>query len=194
MKTRFAALLFTLLLANCVSAPDYRYYTLDMNPRAEIAVPLVLTDVRIRVNEALARPEIMARVSPTKIEYYAIDRWASGLEEQVAEKLKTEFSSMQPDAYRIQIDGRLMAFEQVDTSAGADVRVKLDASVAVSGRDFPQSAGPLERIYNQTASAAAGSPDAVVEALSRAVEAVAVQIASDVQQYVDLLAREAAAN
>ena len=96
-----------LLLAGCATTvPQFRYYTLDMAPGAAISAPVQLGRVRIDVNEALSRPEIMVRTSPTSVEYYA-----------------------------------------------------------------------------ESLPAASPSADAAVQALSRAVEAIAAQIASDVEQF-----------
>ncbi len=115
------------LLSGCASVPQYRYYTIDMTPRAELTPPVRIEGVRIfTINQALQRPEIMIRTSPTQIEYYAIDRWASGLEEQIAEKINTEFASASSDLQLFNITATLMAFEQVDTPAGPEVLVSRD--------------------------------------------------------------------
>ncbi len=179
MHLRWIALLLTPMFAACASVPLYRYYTLDMSPRAGIDAPIAVESVRISVNQALARPEILVRTSPTKIEYYALDRWAGGLDEQLDEKLKTEFGNPGPDPIRLRVDGALMAFEQVDTPAGAEVRVKLDLSVEARGRQTVQ----FTKLYYNSQPASASGADAVVEALSRAVEAIAVEMAADVQRY-----------
>ena len=170
------------LLAACASSvPHYRYYTLDMAPRAGIDDPVQLASVRIDVNEALSRPEILVRTSPTSVEYYALDRWASSLNEQLGEKIKTEFASAGPSAPTVELDGVLMAFEQVDTGTAAEVRVKLDATLTVtqSGRK-----GTFNKLYIESQPAAASSANAVVEALSRAVETIAVRISGDVEAYI----------
>lgn len=179
MHRHWIVLLLTPLLAACASVPQYRYYTLDMSPRAGIDAPITVESVRISVNQALARPEILVRTSPTQIEYYALDRWAGGLDEQIDEKLKTEFGNPGPDPIRLRIDGMLMAFEQVDTPAGAEVRVKIDLSVeARDGQPIR-----FTKLYYHSQPASAPNVDAVVEALSRAVEAIATEIAADVQRH-----------
>lgn len=181
MHIRWIALILTPLLAACASVPAFRYYTLDMAPRANLDAPIVLDSVRISVNEALARPEILVRTSPTKVEYYALDRWAGGLQEQLDEKLKSEFSSRANNPYVVRISGVLMAFEQVDTPGGVEARVKLDARFEISGGGLPGDDLTFSRLYLKTEPAASATPDAVVEALSHAVEAIALEMANDIQ-------------
>lgn len=182
MLARWMAIALLPLLAACASSvPHYRYYTLDMAPHAQAAAPIQLADVRIDVNEALSRPEIMVRTSPTSVEYYALDRWASGLDEQLAEKLKTEFASSAAGAPSVELDGVLMEFEQVDSGAAAEVRVKLDATLTVT-RSGEKAA--FAKLYVESQPAAAQSANAVVQALSRAVEAIATRIAGDVEAFV----------
>lgn len=174
--TWFGAMIFVAMLTGCASAPQYRYYTIDMQQVAQIQAPVPLDGVTIKVNEALARPEILVRTSSTQIEYYALDRWASGLEEQVAEKLKTEFAGASPSLPGILVRGTLMAFEQVDTPDGAEVRIKLDvhaysasASQTIDVKKLYTASQPMEGL----------GAAAAVEALSRAMEAIAKELAVD---------------
>ncbi len=169
------------LLSGCASAPQYRYYTIDMKPSAELAPPVRIEGVRIfPINQALRGPEIMIRTSPTQIEYYAMDRWASGLDEQIAEKINTEFASASSDLEIFNITATLMAFEQVDTPAGPEVLVKLDANIQSSFRAPGQKPISLRKLYVITRPAAAPGAAAAVEALSRATEAIASEMAADI--------------
>lgn len=173
------------VLAGCASAPQYRYYTIDMGKSAQIDAPVRVLGVNLRVNEALARPEILVRTSSTQIEYYALDRWASGLEEQIAEKLKTEFAGASADKPGCEISGRLMAFEQIDTAAGPEVRIKLD--MEVDQRHAPpaaQDAVYWQRLYTVSRPMSSSGAAAAVEALSRATEEIAAQLAADLAQVV----------
>jgi uncharacterized lipoprotein YmbA len=176
LSLRHAFLLAALALtAGCASStPEYRYYTLDMQPRANLAnAPAQLVTVRIEVNEALQHPEIMIRTSPTRIEYYALDRWAAGLQEQIAEKLKIEFANPAPGAPRLNLNARLMNCEQVDTPEGPKVEVKLE----VHAEDF-------QKLYTRSEPASSASAAAAVEALSRATEAIATELAADLRGVV----------
>ncbi len=172
------------LLSGCASAPQYRYYTIDMTPRAELTPPVRIEGVRISINQALQRPEIMIRTSPTQVEYYAIDRWASGLEEQIAGKINTEFASASSDLQPFNITATLMAFEQVDTPAGPEVLVKLDANIQPSFDATGQEPIFLRKLYVVTRPAAAPGAAAAVEALSRATEAIASEMAADIAAVV----------
>jgi uncharacterized lipoprotein YmbA len=164
-----------MLVAGCASTPQYRYYTIDMQPGAKIESAVQLVAVRLDVNQALQRPEILIRTSPTQVEYYALDRWASDLQEQVTEKLRTEFGTSVSGAKRLNLVGTLMSFEQVDAPTGAEVQVKLE--VIVDSLTF-------QKIYQRREPAAAATAPAVVEALSRATEAIASELAADLAQVV----------
>ncbi len=160
--------------------------TLDMAQAHTIAdIFAQLDGVRIfLVNQALQRPEIMIRTSPTQVEYYAIDRWASGLEEQIAGKINTEFASASSDLQPFNITATLMAFEQVDTPAGPEVLVKLDANIQPSFDATGQEPIYLRKLYVVTRPAAAPGAAAAVEALSRATEAIASEMAADIAAVV----------
>lgn len=172
------------LLTGCASTPQYRYYTIDMQPRAQVESAVRVSDISIRVNQALSKAEILVRTSPTQIEYYALDRWASGLEEQVAEKLKTEFGRLPQDLPAVELVGTLMAFEQVDTSSGANVRVKLEIESINPIKELKGFFPSFRKIYERTEPAAAPNAVAAVEALSRATEAIAVELGKDLGGFV----------
>jgi uncharacterized lipoprotein YmbA len=125
----------------------------------------------------------MVRTSPTQIEYYALDRWAGGLEEQLDEKLRSEFEGSSKGVYRVRIDGVLMAFEQADVPTGAEARVKLDTRIEVSGGGLSPGGHSFTRLYVGTQPAASASAAAVVEALSRTVETIAADMAADILQF-----------
>lgn len=172
------------VLTGCASSvPQYRYYTIDMGNGTQMEPPVRVSAVNIRVNEALTRPEILVRTSPTQVEYYALDRWASGLEEQIAEKLKTEFAGASADKPRCEIRGRLMAFEQIDSAAGSEVRIKLDMEV---DQNSPVTDRMIywRKLYTVSRPMDGDGAAAAVDALSRATEEMAEQLAADLAQVV----------
>ena len=177
MNIRWIALTLIPLVAACASVPAYRYYTLDMRPSGNVSGSARLDSVVVRVGEALSKNELLVRTSPTQIEYYALDRWASGLDEQIAEKLLAEFSTASPNAPAIWIESNLLAFEQVDTPGGADAYVKID--VRAGWFNDGRRNTDVHRIYDRTVPADSSTPDAVVQALSRTVEAIALDIANE---------------
>jgi len=178
------ALMLVALLTGCASVPQFRYYTIDMQSRAQVDSPVRVSDVRIAVNQALARPEIMVRTSPTQIEYYALDRWASGLDEQIAEKLKTEFNGLPMDRPQLALEGTLMAFEQVDTPQGATVRVKLEIESVHPIKELAAFSPSFQKIYDRTEPVSAATAESAVEALSRATEAIAAELGKDLGDFL----------
>lgn len=176
MRTLFRSVPLPLMVAfatSCASVPMYRYYTIDMRPGADLKPGVQISSVRIDVNQALKRPEILIRTSATRIDYYALDRWASGLDEQLAEKLMTEFSGAPAGAPRFDLSGSLMAFDQVDTPSGAEVHVKMELR-----------APHFQKIYSHSEQASAATAEAVVDALSRVTEAIAAELAADLTKVV----------
>lgn len=117
---RHALVALLIAVAGCASGPATRYYTLDMKSSGG-AKPAVNVSVDIfRVAEALARRNILIMKKPTQIEYYAVDEWAAGLEEIVAEKLNAEFGPRQDGRKTIVLSGAIHAFGQVDTPGGVE--------------------------------------------------------------------------
>jgi ABC-type uncharacterized transport system auxiliary subunit len=155
-----------------------------MQPRARVESPVRVSELRITVNHALSKPEILVRTSPTQVEYYALDRWASGLEEQVAEKLKTEFAAVPTELPTVELEGKLMAFEQVDTPSGAEVRVKLEIVSQPPFKELHSIFPSFRKIYEKTEPASAPTAAAAVAALSRATEAIASELGKDLGDYV----------
>lgn len=177
MAWRFAVVVLVTGLTACVSVPEGRYYTLDMRGSGDVETGLDVEVGRFHASDALSRPEILIQATPTRIEYYAVDQWASDLAEMVQEKLQREFgpASALP-AYRI--EGDILAFEQMDLEGGAEAHVRL----RVRGYDASERRSAdavLRKTYDEVVPAADATAEAVVAALSRALEAVAVQIATD---------------
>ncbi len=175
--TWIGLMLFVISLAGCASAPQYKYYTLDMRTSGEATPTAQLDTVKVAVADSLNRPEIMIRTSPTQIEYYAVDRWASGISEQITEKLLAEFGKAPAGAPSLWLEVLVLAFEQVDTASGADVRVKLD--VHGGWYNDGRQVSDLHKAFERTEHAASANAAAVVEALSRTVELIAADIAKE---------------
>lgn len=169
-----------LLGLGCASTPDPDFYTLDMS-RSENVMPELNIDVqRIRSSEAVGREGIMILTSPTQIEYYALDRWVANVGEMVAEKLSTEFGAPKLGRDTVQLNGDVLRFGQVDTDTGADADIRLSI-VATSSEGRRGQPPILDKIYEKRIPASSKTPAAVVEALSRGVEMLAIDIAADIQ-------------
>lgn len=163
-------------LAGCLSVAEGSYYTLDMRDSENVETAFQVEVGRFATSDALSRPELLIQATPTRIEYYAVDQWASDLAEMVQEKLQVEFGPAEMPTYRI--EGDIVAFEQVDVENGADAHVRM----RVRGYDAAQrrSSDPvLRKTYDEVVPAAEPTPEEVVAALSHALERIAVQIAND---------------
>ncbi len=177
MKTKAIASLILLILAGCASAPNIQYFTLDMTPANEATSSPHIVVEDLRVAEAVTRKDIMIKTSPTEVEYYATAQWAASLGELVTDKLREEFGDASGAGRTLLLKGRLMAFEQVDVTGGAEAHMKL----AVTLQDAVKRTKPplLERTYDVVTPADSATPGAVVRALSKCVEKVAAEIMAD---------------
>lgn len=171
--------LLVLVVAACAHRADIRYYTLDMAPSAELNPKYNLSVERIRPSEPLTRKEILIKKTATQIEYYAVDQWAADVGELVTEKLKAEFGPRKDGQDTLSITGTVLAFEQIDVASGAEACVKLDLVLRPEGASR-YDAPFLDKTYEVHLPASAERPDAIVEALSKALENVAAQIVKDV--------------
>jgi ABC-type uncharacterized transport system auxiliary subunit len=137
---------------------------------------------RIKATDALTRGAILIKLSPTRSEYYASDQWLSRVDEQVTEKLKAEFGSPKEGRPTAVVTGLLVACEQVDLPDGAEGHVRLDVTFS---RDATRAVALAKRSYEARERANGTDPDAVVAALSRAVERIAASIAVDAATLLD---------
>lgn len=167
-----------LAFSACASAPDIDYFTLDMAPSGKVETGVNLEVGHFITTESLGRSQILIQTSPTRIEYYATDRWASGVAELVERKLAAEFGPVVEGRRSLKVKGRVVAFEQVDGGSGAEGRVRL-AVVIRDGQAKSYEEPLLAKTYEVTRNADGVKPDAVVQALSRAMEQIAAEIAAD---------------
>jgi len=173
-----AWLALAVFLAGCVSPPAARYYTLDMRPSGTVKAPVNIEVDQLRESEAIGRKDILIKKSPTQIEYYARDQWAAALSEIVAQKLESEFGRAADNGKTIVITGTILDFEQVDTPDGAEAHVRLD--LEFRRQDMSRYDPPLlKKIYQRILPADTRAPGEVVRALSRCLEKIAEEIASD---------------
>jgi uncharacterized lipoprotein YmbA len=178
MKFRFATITLMLVLSSCASTPDLDYYTLDMTPSGAVTTDLNLEVTRFATSERIDRTQIVIRESPTRIAYYSNDRWASSLGEMVEHKLAIEFGPAVDGRRGLIVTGKVVAFEQVDSDAGPQALARLEVVIREGGAKRYETP-LLEKTYEATRAADSNSVDAVVQALSRAVEAIAAEIADD---------------
>jgi uncharacterized lipoprotein YmbA len=175
-KPAFTVLL--LVLAACASAPDLHYYTLDMTRSGRVETKVNLVVESFRTSQTLERSQIVIQHSPTRIDFYATDRWAASVGEMVRKKLAVEFGPPVDGRRTLIVSGKVIDLDQVDAGAGAQARATLEVEVRESGTRSYQPA-LLEKTYQVIRTADAAAADEVVKALSRAVEEIAAEIAAD---------------
>jgi uncharacterized lipoprotein YmbA len=178
---RLMAVLSTVLcvLSACASAPKIDYYTLGMGSSGQAQSQTNLVVERLRTTEALARSQIMIQVSATRIEYYAADRWAGSLGEEIQRKLAAEFGPLVAGRKSLTVSGTVLACEQVDVAGGAEAWMKLGIVIrdpAKARYELPL----LEKEYEARLSAPESNAAAVVRGLSQCAEQIAAEIAADV--------------
>jgi len=159
--------------AGCVHTTETRYYQLDMTPSGKVQAGLSLEMGRLGVADDLARREILVQKDATEIEYYADAQWAVSVPELVRRKLEAELGRAKPGEPAIVLDGDIQAFQQVDVPGGAEARVTLHL------RFRKDSEVVFQNEYSRQFPARDPSPKAVAHALSRALEAIAADIAAD---------------
>ena len=179
MIHRVLGLIALALVAGCASAPEFKYYTLDMRASGGATVSYNVEIEGLRPVDALARPDILIQAEPTRVEYYATDRWVSGIGSILSEKLQAEFGPSDPSRETIVVDGEILGFGQVDTPAGAEAFLKIQLAFRKSSQRRTD-APVLKKIYERTLPASTPSPADVVKALSSGVEAIAAEVAQDI--------------
>ncbi len=178
MKIALATGALILVLASCASTPDLDYYTLDMSSSGKAVSDLDLEVDRFAASQRIDRAQIVIQQSPTRIELYATERWASSVGEMVERKLTAEFGPAVGGRRALRVSGTVVALEQVDSPAGPQALARLEIAIRDGGAKRYEAA-LLEKTYEARRAADSNSVDAVVQALSRAVEAIAAEIAAD---------------
>jgi ABC-type uncharacterized transport system auxiliary subunit len=177
---RFTVVIAFALLAGCRTTPPSSLHTLDMTPSGS-AMPNVNIDVdRLRPSEALGRKDILIKKSPTAVEYYATEQWASNLGEIVPEKLEAEFGADLKGRDTVLISGTILGFEKVDAdNGGHEAHIKLDLAFRWDGESLYETP-LLEKVYELTLPVETGRAADLSVTLSRGLETIAAQVVEDV--------------
>ena len=174
------------MAVGCVTAPAPRYFTLDMHPAGQAKAPVNIRVERLRESESIARKDILIQKNPTRIEYYAVDRWAAGLGEMIAQKFAVEWGTDEDSRATYVMSGTVLEFGQVDTPQGAEAHARMALEIRPNGTSRYEEPA-FRKTYDVRRPAAAPTPPAVVEALSRCVEAIAAELAADASAWPDQL-------
>lgn len=183
MRLKSLCIVALLGIAGCSSTPPISYYSLDMTPSGRVSTNAAIHVETLRTTEALARTQIQIQASPTRIEYYATHEWAGGIGELVGRKLAVEFNGDPSGGPQLTLSGSVLECTQVDIPQGAEARM----AIAVTVRDSasPRYVTPLiNKIFTSTKSVGRTGPDAVVQALSRCAEDIAVEIAEEIEEAI----------
>ena len=178
MRYRISAIALLVVVVGCASTPNLDYYTLDMSPSGKVKADFNLEVDRFAVSEKLDRTQILIHYTPTRIDYYANERWAMSVGEMVEHKLAVEFGPAVDGRRTLIVSGRVIGFEQVDSSSGPQALARLEISFRDGGAKRFETP-LLTKTYETSRGADVNSVDGVVRALSRAIEEIAAEIAAD---------------
>jgi len=178
MRYRISRIALLVVVAGCASTPNLDFYTLDMSSSGKTKVGLNLEVDRFTVSEKLDRTQILIQYTPTRIDYYAHERWAMSVGDMVEQKLAVEFGPAVDGRRTLIVSGRVIAFEQVDSSSGPQALARLEIAIREGGAKRFETP-LLEKTYEASLAADDNSVDAVVRALSEAIEDIAAEIAAD---------------
>jgi ABC-type uncharacterized transport system auxiliary subunit len=133
-------------------------------------------------SEALARKAILIKKRPTQIEYYTLDQWTGTLGAIVTQKLETEFGPRIDGAKTIVLTGAILDFGQVDVPEGAQVCARRGVEFHEKGASRHTEALD-KRTYERVLPAGDRTAATVVEALSRCMESITADMASDTAKF-----------
>ncbi|HOJ34631.1 MAG TPA: LPS assembly lipoprotein LptE [Candidatus Hydrogenedentes bacterium] len=173
--------LLVMFASGCATtSKPIHYYTLDMTPSGKALCSRGIVIEIFRSAEPLLRRNIMIKATPTQVEYYAADEWVASVDELVTQKLRAELGENNPQRREAVLSGTVLAFEQQDTTNGARAYAKVHVTVR-KWQDAREKEWLLEKTYDAAVDMKAPKPGAAAEALSRALEQIAAQIAADIQ-------------
>jgi ABC-type uncharacterized transport system auxiliary subunit len=178
MRTQRYLPVVACLLSACASAPNVDYYTVSMEPSGQARPTVGIEVERLQTTDALSRNQILIATSPTTIDYYATDLWAAGVGELVQLKLQAELGPPVEKRVAFLLSGTVLAFEQIDTPGGADALARLEIEVRdASAKRYDPPV--LSKTYEARLPAANANPSAVAAALSKCLEQIVAEIATD---------------
>jgi len=178
VKICHALVVLLVVVVGCASTPNLDYYTVDMTASGKASTDLNLLVGHFATSEKLDRTQIVIQQTPTRIDYYSNERWATSVGEMVEHKLAAEFGPAVEGRRELIVSGRVTAFEQVDGSSGPQALARLEVAIREGGAKRYETP-LLEKTYEASRATDTNSVDAVVQALSRALEEIAAKIAED---------------
>ena len=180
--------------------PKTHYYVLDLpsapggaSPQQREPAPYTLAVIPLRAPEQLEQDRIVYRASPVEVDYYEYHRWAtrpaSFLTAALADRLRAHrlFSSVLVFDGRTKAEyllrGSLERLEEVDSPGSVTVRVEMAAEVIEVKTNRSAWSGSC----SQGGAVKAGEVKAVVEEMSRGVDACLAQITAGLEGFAKSL-------
>lgn len=157
------------------SAPKAIYYTLTSTGTPAVALPGPVRVGSFSADEPYASTRLAYRSSPYRIEYYNFHRWAGSPASLVSAALR-DFMARAPaveDGPPLLVTGNLRQLEELDLSEAWKGAIAVDVRVERDGVPW------LQRSYEETETAAARNPEAVVAAMSNALTRIMERLAAD---------------
>lgn len=169
------------LAGACVSTPETDLYTLDMTSSGA-AEPGVNVKVEpLGAVDPLERPELLVQATPTRLEYYAVDQWAGDLGDLVRRKLEAELGPPVEGRPEYTVFGTVLSFQEVD---GTRPKALAEIHLGVRDDEALRYEEPIfEATYRVERPLEEAGADGLVRALSRAVEEIAAEFASDLAEH-----------
>lgn len=155
--------------------PEQVYYTLSLPGSPEATLPGAPHLERLAIDPVYDSVRLARRTSPYRLEYYSFHRWAADPREIVAAAARDYLAraAVSPDGQPLRISGAIRRLEEQDSGGERRGVVAIDFQVSQAGRSV------LDRRYEESEPATAGSPEATVAALSRALARLLDRLAAD---------------
>jgi len=155
--------------------PRIVYYTLTPAGAPEAPLPGPVRVGGFSADEPYASVRLAYRSSPYRLEYYSFHRWAGAPTGLLAAALR-DFMARAPaveDGPPLRITGHLRRLEELDSPDEWKGVIAFDVRVERGGVLW------LERSYEQSQTATARDPEAVVSAMSDALTRILERLAAD---------------
>jgi uncharacterized lipoprotein YmbA len=161
--------------ASVRTSPEIRYYVLAVTNDNARALPAPVRVDVFSIDDPYATRQLAYRASPYRLAYYNYHRWAGSPEGVVAAAVRDylEQGGAEVEGAPFEISARVRRLEEVDDDEGWSGALTIDFTVHQAG------ALVLERAYSETEPAAERNPEAVVAALSRALNTILHTLVGD---------------
>lgn len=161
--------------ASVRTTPEIQYYVLAVPSGDAPALPAPVRVDDFAIDDPYATRQLAYRTSPYRLAYYNYHRWAGSPEGVVAAAAREYLEQRDDDGdgAPFEIGARIRRLEEVDADDSWSGALALEFTVHRKGVLV------LERAYSETEPTARRNPEAVVAALSRALERILRALAGE---------------